>query len=720
MNKKISIIIPTYNHCEDLLKPCVESIIRYTDLLAGDIEVIIVANGCTDNTKQYLDELVKIYNPFKILWFDKPLGYTKATNEGIKAASGKFIILLNNDIVLLEQGQNTWLNRLIDPFKEDELLGITGTKGKICEYTGHWFLIFFCVAIRKNVIDKIGFLDEEFNPGFGEDTDFCIKTVNAGFKIKEICNYSDESHYISDYPIYHKAEGTMNDSINKEMFSNSVLKNIELLKQRYPKNNSSKIQIDPPNERELNSPKISIIIPTYNHCEDLLKPCIESIIRYTDLFNVEIIISANGCTDNTKEYINSLDPNIFKLIWSDEAIGFTKATNKGITQASGEYIILLNNDVELISQEKNDWINKLLQPFNSNEKIGITGPMKVHCQYANAELIIFFCVCIKHSTFDEIGLLDESFSPGYGEDTDFCVRCKQKGYKLVQVPEETQHYYDSNKMTGDFPIYHKGNETFKSVRDNEDILSKNRIILATKYNPSIKLNLGCGEVKINGFLNADKYRRDVDLILDATDLSSFYDDTVDEIIAINLVERINPYKVSDMFKEWFRVLKPNGKLTIEVPNMIELCKDFEQANIEKKYEYLNHIFGTYDMEHPPVFGWFEQTLTEHIKLVGFSNIQISTNNVSKKYNFRVQAEKILQPNYSSSDKKIQTIVKSNNIIQQEQIKIKETDIPKELPEGWFADHDIDTYRKLIEEIPENGIMLEIGHGKENQFVQLPI
>ena len=75
--------------------------------------------------------------------------------------------------------------------------------------------------------------------------------------------------------------------------------------------------------------KISIIIPTYNHLEDCLKPCLESIKIYTDLTDVEVIISANGCTDGTREYVDSLGAP-FKLVWSDVATGYTKATNDGI------------------------------------------------------------------------------------------------------------------------------------------------------------------------------------------------------------------------------------------------------------------------------------------------------------------------------------------------------------------------------------------------------
>jgi len=81
---KYNIVIPTYNHCEDLLKPCIDSILKYTNMKYT--EIIISANGCIDNTKQYLEDLYNIFVGFgfgdhvKIVWNDIPLGYVKAIN----------------------------------------------------------------------------------------------------------------------------------------------------------------------------------------------------------------------------------------------------------------------------------------------------------------------------------------------------------------------------------------------------------------------------------------------------------------------------------------------------------------------------------------------------------------------------------------------------------------------------------------------------------------
>ncbi len=124
--------------------------------------------------------------------------------------------------------------------------------------------------------------------------------------------------------------------------------------------------------------KYSVIIPTFNHCEDLLKPCLNSIIQHTTLTDIEIIIVANGCTDNTKEFVLSLGEP-FKLLWHEKQLGYTKSTNLGIAYSRGEFVILMNNDTVLLDfQQKNDWLNLLHAPFLSNEKMGITGPLQLY------------------------------------------------------------------------------------------------------------------------------------------------------------------------------------------------------------------------------------------------------------------------------------------------------------------------------------------------------
>lgn len=151
-----------------------------------------------------------------------------------------------------------------------------------------------------------------------------------------------------------------------------------------------------------NKVRYSIVLPTYNHCEDLLKPCLESITKYTDK-ETEVIVVANGCTDNTLEYLHSLTDINLRVIWVDEPLGYTKATNLGIKQAQGEYIVLLNNDTVLLPQPVNYWLELLNAPF-VDPKTGITGPVKFDwdCGGRQYQCMAFWLVMIRREVFEKI------------------------------------------------------------------------------------------------------------------------------------------------------------------------------------------------------------------------------------------------------------------------------------------------------------------------------
>jgi GT2 family glycosyltransferase len=160
---KYSIVIPTYNHCDDLLKPCIDSIFKYS--IINDIELIISANGCKDNTFEYLEGLKKSFQSLglgshlKIVWNDAPIGYSRACNAGIEVATTDLIVLLNNDIILLPQPRNNWLQLLEGPFKASEKCGISCIIKDWSDPAAHNFAIFFCVMIHRKVFNKIGLLN---------------------------------------------------------------------------------------------------------------------------------------------------------------------------------------------------------------------------------------------------------------------------------------------------------------------------------------------------------------------------------------------------------------------------------------------------------------------------------------------------------------------------------------------------------------------------------
>ena len=224
----------------------------------------------------------------------------------------------------------------------------------------------------------------------------------------------------------------------------------------------------------MQSPKYSVVIPTYNNCEKYLKPCIDSIIKYTEMTSIELVISANGCTDNTKaytDYLLTVFPHI-TIIWNEKPLGFAKACNAGIEQSlrhNTKKIVLLNNDTLLLEQPKNQWLSRL-DDYHADISSVLTLPSKI----TNQKFAVFFCTMINKKVFETIGLLDESFETGGCEDIDFCFKANQNGFSLVDVG-----------FKGDFPIYHVAEGTVHNpelVTDWKDKFHENELRLAKKYN----------------------------------------------------------------------------------------------------------------------------------------------------------------------------------------------------------------------------------------------
>lgn len=238
--------------------------------------------------------------------------------------------------------------------------------------------------------------------------------------------------------------------------------------------------------------KYSIVIPTYNHCDDLLKPCVDSILKYSNLEDIELIISYNGCTDETKHYVTYLTRMFeqkglgdhIKYFGTEKPLGYPKATNIGIELATAEKIVLLNNDTILLDQPKNKWLELLEAPFLSNPKCGISGPIISHSPETNRDFMIFFCVMIDRKVFDTIGLLNEEYGTGSGEDTEFCIEAVNAGFEQFEcLPKRV---LDEHSYTGDFPIYHVGEATVQDqtlVQNWKETFYKNGLRLAKKYNP---------------------------------------------------------------------------------------------------------------------------------------------------------------------------------------------------------------------------------------------
>jgi len=224
-----------------------------------------------------------------------------------------------------------------------------------------------------------------------------------------------------------------------------------------------------------------------DHLEDCLKPCLDSIMKTTDLLDKEIIIVMNGSNKTTREYVESLN---VKALWFDEPLGAPRAYNEGIAVSTGNYIILLNDDVVIL---RNDWVDLLLEPF-SDSSVGITGVLKFTIPVGknSREAFAFWCVMIRDEVFEKIGPLDEIFYPFGCEDMDFCIKASNAGYKLVQVPQDTAVEFlgqrpttDRGLFKGDFPIFHHGSKTIDSHFENFEkkkiLEAKNLKIIYERY-----------------------------------------------------------------------------------------------------------------------------------------------------------------------------------------------------------------------------------------------
>lgn len=623
----VSIVIPTCGKdWKNVLEVCIEKVRVNTDL--GNKELIVVANGCPKEAVEYLKRDCPSPPPVRILEFLEPIGYIRAVNAGIEVAQGEYVVLLDDDSLLQDQPKNMWIDLLMAPFLEDKNMAASGPASMVYDDLGQ-VLHSGCTMYSTAALRKVGLFDEAFNPGYMGDEDLSIRLRKAGFSISEVPK-GTKTKYVNGvregfFPLVHL--GNVN-TMDKQADLPLIVKNRALLYERH----APKADAGNPIERTFGvwKPKISIIIPTaFAKLEELLKPCLQSIIQFTDLTDVEVIVVANGCTDGSEDYVKTLGPK-FRVLSFPDAIGYTRATNEGIKVATGDFLVFYNNDNVLLGQPRNQWLDILLAPYQNNPKMGITGPLQLHDDYADADVIIGFCMCISRAALNAAGaLLEEAYSPGGGEDIDLCCKVRAKGFIVRQVPDEGKLGF-SHTNTGSYPIWHRNNQTFKDIPEyTRFIVKKNGLVNVKKYNKNIRLNVGSGGIEYPGYLSVDLHDRRANIIMDATKLD-FDENSVTEILSIHMLEHISPYLLLDTLKLWFKILKPGGKLTAELPDLEALCKRYVTASTGERYGIGNAIYGSVnttgegdpsDITSPHLYGYDKQMIFDHLANAGFQNIQ---------------------------------------------------------------------------------------------------
>lgn len=230
----VSIIILTYNRL-DVTQACLESIRRHTP---EPHEIIVVDNGSGDGSREWLRERLQQQPTIRLIENEQNRGFAAGCNQGMQAARGDCLLLLNNDIVVTPG----WLSGLLEPLA-DPSVGIVGPMTnsasgiqqwpwhdyrdqesldafavRFREGHRHWWIpsrrvVGFCMLFHRSLVDRIGLLDEQFGSGNFEDDDFCLRAALAGYR----------NLIVGDVFIHH--EGSATFAGNRLDYREAMLKN---------------------------------------------------------------------------------------------------------------------------------------------------------------------------------------------------------------------------------------------------------------------------------------------------------------------------------------------------------------------------------------------------------------------------------------------------------------------------------------------------------------
>src|SRR4030065_217532 len=413
INPKISIIIPTFNTSRRILVDAIVSVICQT---YSNWELCIADGASTDKlTIKTIGEYVKKYpEKIKVNYLSENKGIVGNSNEALKMATGDYITFL----------------------------------------------------------DKIGFLREGFEGS--QDYDLVLRATEQANMIVHISKIlyhwrisknSTAGVQTSKMYAYDSAKKALKEHLDRIGRKGEVKDGMFL--------SSYKIEYEIENP-----PLVSIIIPNHNH-KSTLETCINSILTKTKYPNYEIVIVENSSTDkDIFEYYNKLETenkNIKVITWnSSNGFNFAAINNYAVDFVNGEYILFLNNDVEIIN---NDWLDRMVEyivrkdvgivgaklyyPDGAIQHAGVMlgmGPVAGHpyCRLPketlgymgraklvqNLNCVTGACLMTKKNIFKEVGGFDEKFVLAFN-DVDFCVKVHEHGYNIVWTPYAELYHYES-------------------------------------------------------------------------------------------------------------------------------------------------------------------------------------------------------------------------------------------------------------------------------------
>lgn len=475
-----SIVIPVFNPKDEYFIEMVKSVMNQT---YPKWELCIADGG--KSVEKILKDTVGNDPRVKYCALSENLGISENTNKALELATGDYIVLGDHDDILrpnalYECAKAINENDDVDVIYSDEdKFDCSRNKRTLPNFKPDYSPDFLRVnnyichlfVFSKEIYEKVGKFNSEFDGAQDYDMIFrcCEKAQNIIHIPKILYTWRIHSNSTAGNPESKKyafeAGKRAIEAHLKRVGLKAEVSGVEDLAGQY----RVKYELT-------GNPKISILIPNKDHVDDLDK-CIRSLIGRQDYTNYEVIVIENNSTDEaTFEYYKKIEQEFdcLKVVYWDAEFNYSKINNFGVKYATGEYLLLLNNDTEMIGT---DCLSELLS-YGQRPDVGIVGAKLLYeddtVQHAgvimgfgglaghafvnnakddggyqfranlpqNLSAVTAACLLTRKDVYEEVGGLEETLQVAFN-DVDYCMKVRDKDYLVVYNPYVLLHHYES-------------------------------------------------------------------------------------------------------------------------------------------------------------------------------------------------------------------------------------------------------------------------------------
>jgi GT2 family glycosyltransferase len=538
---KISILVPLWNNQREFQVEMLDSVMNQT----YQNWELCLADG-SDAEHGYIEEICKEYAARangRIVYhkLEKNGGISGNTNECFKLATGTYIGLFDQDDVLHPSALYEYVKVINEQGADYIYCDETTFKGNSIDnmITLHFKPDFAPDNLRaNNYICHFSVFSREllegtelFRSGFdgSQDHDMILRLTANAKKVVHVPKllYYWRSHKTSvasdinakPYAIA-AAKGAVADHLTRCGFKNFEIKSTRAFDTIF----EIKYEIR-------SEDKISILIPNKDHVEDLRR-CIDSIKERSTYSNYEIIVIENNSTGKAVfDYYDTIrkQKNITVVTYTG-AFNYAKINNFGAGYATGKYLLLLNNDTQVISM---NWMESMLM-YAQRPDVGAVGAKLYYgdrtiqhagvviglgahrtaghthykinydnlgymgrlCYAQNVSAVTGACLMVRKSLYDALGGLDEAFAVALN-DVDFCLRVREKGYLNIFTPFAELYHFESASRGSDIVDAKKA----ERYEDESELFRERWKKLLAKgdpyYNPNFSLDRSDYSLKTN-------------------------------------------------------------------------------------------------------------------------------------------------------------------------------------------------------------------------------